>query len=240
MLHMALGYNVAWGFTDAVMYVVSAAIVNGRRIRLVRRLRETSDPGEARRILTDALPGPVVGSVSQETIDAFRKDLATVSVPRSPLGAPEFVGALGVFAIVVLATIPSSRSSSSRTCPSRCAYRTLSLWRSCMAMGTCWAATPEDGPGATGSLLLRSAQGSLPSSWHSADEGHLGGVGGGSDPGAMPPGDPVSRLSATIFLRVASWKRRVEAAPELAVIVGEVSKAWKNALKATGLRKSSE
>ncbi len=105
-LHMAFGCNVAWGFTDAVMYVVSAAIVNGRSIRMVQRLRETSDPGEARGIVTDALPGPLAGRIGPETIDAFRKDLATVSLPRSSLSAREFVGAVGVFAIVVLATFP--------------------------------------------------------------------------------------------------------------------------------------
>ncbi|MCX6069260.1 MAG: hypothetical protein NTU91_00110 [Chloroflexi bacterium] len=105
-LLMALGCNVAWGFTDAMMYLVAAAIGNGRNIRLVRRLRETSDPDESRRIVNDVLPGRFVGSVREDTLEALRKDLVTLPVPNSTLGARDFIGALGVFAIVVLATFP--------------------------------------------------------------------------------------------------------------------------------------
>ena len=104
-LYMAFGCNVAWGFTDAVMYVVSAAIVNGRSIRMVQRLRETSI--RARPGASSPMPCRAPrGQDRPETIDAFRKDLATVSLPRSSLSAREFVGAVGVFAIVVLATFP--------------------------------------------------------------------------------------------------------------------------------------
>ena len=105
-LLMALGCNVAWGFTDAMMYLVNAAIGNGRNIRLVRRLRETSDPGESRRIVNDVLPEHLASSVREETLEALRKDLVALPIPRSTLGARDFLGALGVFAIVVLATLP--------------------------------------------------------------------------------------------------------------------------------------
>ena len=105
-LLMALGCNVAWGFTDAVMYLVSSATANSRDIRLGRRLRETSDPREARRVLTEALPERVANSAREETIEAIRRDLATLPIPQSTLGARDFLGALGVFAIVVLATLP--------------------------------------------------------------------------------------------------------------------------------------
>ncbi len=105
-LFMALGCNVAWGLTDAVMYLVTTAIVNGRDIRLVRRLQETSDPGDGRRIVTEALPERVAVSFREETIEALRKDLTTLHIPVSTLAARDFLGALGVFVIVVLATLP--------------------------------------------------------------------------------------------------------------------------------------
>ena len=103
---MALGCNVAWGFTDAMMYLVTAAIGNGRNIRLVKRLKELSDPGESRRIVSDVLPARLASSVREETLDALCKDLVALPIPRSTLGARDFLGALGVFAIVVLATLP--------------------------------------------------------------------------------------------------------------------------------------
>ncbi len=105
-LFMALGCNVAWGFTDAVMYLVTTAIVNGRDIRLVRRLQDASDPRDGRRIVTEALPDRVAVSFREETIEALRKDLATLQIPQSTLGARDFLGALCVFMIVVLATLP--------------------------------------------------------------------------------------------------------------------------------------
>jgi len=55
-LLMAIGCNIAWGFTDAVMYLVSTATVNSRNLRLVRRLQTTTDIREARLIVADALP----------------------------------------------------------------------------------------------------------------------------------------------------------------------------------------
>ena len=103
---MALGCNVAWGFTDAMMYLVTAAIGNGRNIRLVRRLKGSSDPGESRRIVNDVLPERLASSVREETLEALRKDLVALPIPSSTLGARDFLGALGVFAIVVLATFP--------------------------------------------------------------------------------------------------------------------------------------
>jgi hypothetical protein len=105
-LLMALGCNVAWGFTDAVMYLLSAATVNWRDIRLVRRLRETVDPFEARRIVADALPERVAAVARDETIDAIREDLAALPLPGSALAARDFLGALGVFLVVMLATLP--------------------------------------------------------------------------------------------------------------------------------------
>jgi hypothetical protein len=105
-LLMALGCNVAWGFTDAVMYLVSAAIVNNRNIGLLRRLRESTDLREARRIVADALPHRVAASARVETIEALRQDLATMPLPRGALSGRDFLGALGVFLIVLLATFP--------------------------------------------------------------------------------------------------------------------------------------
>jgi VIT1/CCC1 family predicted Fe2+/Mn2+ transporter len=105
-LLMAIGCNIAWGFTDAVMYLVSTATVNSRNLRLVRRLQTTTDIREARLIVADALPERVAAGARDETIEALRKDLCSLPVPTSALEGRDFLGALGVFLIVVLATFP--------------------------------------------------------------------------------------------------------------------------------------
>ena len=105
-LLMAIGCNVAWGFTDAVMYLVAAATTNSRNVRLVRRLRTTTNPSEARLIVAEALPERVAAGARDETIEALRRDFCALPLPASTLGGRDFLGALGVFLVVVLATFP--------------------------------------------------------------------------------------------------------------------------------------
>ena len=105
-LVMALVCNVAWGFTDAVMYLVTTAIMKGRNFRLARRLQATTDHGEARRILREALPESVVACARDDTVEALRRDLCALRIPRTALSSRDFLGALCVFLIVVAATFP--------------------------------------------------------------------------------------------------------------------------------------
>ena len=105
-LFMALACNIAWGITDAVMYLVTTAITRGRNFRLARRLQHTADDREARRIVTDALPESVVACARDETIEALRRDLCALRIPRTALSSRDFLGALSVFLVVVAATFP--------------------------------------------------------------------------------------------------------------------------------------
>lgn len=105
-LIMALGCNLAWGITDAVMYLLGAAVERRRRITLRRRLRETSDPGVAHRMVAAALSLHLDGEVRQATVEELRKDLVAMPLPRAGLAARDLLAALGVFVLVVLATFP--------------------------------------------------------------------------------------------------------------------------------------
>ena len=105
-LSLALACNVAWGFTDAVMYLVTTATTSSRNFRLARRLQRTTDHREARQILRDALPEPVVACPRDETVEALRKDLCALHIPRIALSSRDCLGALSVFLVVVAATFP--------------------------------------------------------------------------------------------------------------------------------------
>jgi len=107
MVFAALGCNVAWGLTDAVMYLVSAATEQNRRIMLLQRLREITDSRAAHDLVAAAMPSRFAGGASAETLEAIRKHLVAIPVPRVALGPSDFAGALGVFFIVVLATFPA-------------------------------------------------------------------------------------------------------------------------------------
>jgi len=106
MLLTAIGCNIAWGLTDAVMYIVGTVTEKSRRATLLRRLRATSDLPAALRLVADELPDRLAGGVQEGTLDAIRK--AILAVPDAPvaLTARDVKAAVGVFAFVVLATFP--------------------------------------------------------------------------------------------------------------------------------------
>jgi len=88
------------------MYLVSAVTEQNRRKTLLLRLQRTHDAGEARRLVAEALPGRVAGGASDATLEAIRKRLVAIPVPRTVLRASDYTAAALVCAIVVLATLP--------------------------------------------------------------------------------------------------------------------------------------
>jgi hypothetical protein len=106
MLYAALGCNLAWGLTDAVMYLVAAKTERYRKAVLMRRLRAARDDGEAHRLLAAALPDRVAAGASPQVLEALRERLVAAPIPGTRFAAAEYVGALTVFALVVLSTFP--------------------------------------------------------------------------------------------------------------------------------------
>ena len=90
MMLTALGCNLAWGLTDAVMYLVGTVVERSRKVALLRRLVEAKGAEEAHRLISNALP----------------ERLIAAPLPRSGLVWDDCAGALEVFGLVVLATFP--------------------------------------------------------------------------------------------------------------------------------------
>jgi hypothetical protein len=106
MLLTAVGCNLAWGLTDAVMYLIAAVTTRNRHAALVRRVKQTPDAAVARRIIADELPDGFAAVSNEATLDAIRQDLAGVTVRRATLHRRDLAAAVGVFALVVLVTFP--------------------------------------------------------------------------------------------------------------------------------------
>jgi VIT1/CCC1 family predicted Fe2+/Mn2+ transporter len=108
ILFAALGCNLAWGLVDAVMYLVALMTERTRNFTLLRRVRSATAPREAQAILADAMPEHLCTVISTEALEELRQRLAALPEPpaRGRLGRDDFVGALGVFLIVVLTTFP--------------------------------------------------------------------------------------------------------------------------------------
>lgn len=108
MLRAALGCNLAWGLTDAVMYLLATLILRGRGIVALRAIRDAADPRDAHAIIAHALP-PAVGSVlTASDLDAIRRRLVAAPEPpaRPPLTRDDALSAVAVGVLVFASTFP--------------------------------------------------------------------------------------------------------------------------------------
>ncbi len=108
MLAAALGCNLAWGFVDAVMYLVRTATDRGRSLAFVQSIRAAADVQSGRKLIKQSLPPLVARLISTAEVDAIHARLLTLpSVPsRVHLGRGDLLAALEIFLIVVAATFP--------------------------------------------------------------------------------------------------------------------------------------
>jgi len=108
MLIGALGCNLAWGVIDAVLYLMGILAERGNGLRTLRAVQKASDPLAAQRLIAGALP-PVVASILQPgELEAMRLRLNELPQPSEYAGwhKEDWLGALGVFLLVFLATLP--------------------------------------------------------------------------------------------------------------------------------------
>lgn len=107
VLLAALGCNVAWGFVDAVMYLMTTSADQGRENTLMVRLRAAKGR-EKEQIVRRYLPGDIGQRLTADealTVAAIlgRLDAGT---QRNALTKNDFVAAAAVFVVVVASTFP--------------------------------------------------------------------------------------------------------------------------------------
>ncbi len=108
MMLTALGCNLAWGLVDAVMYLVGTLTGRARNLTLLRLVRGTSDAQAAQAAIAEALPGRLGEGIGPAGLEEIRRRLVTLpGAPSSArLGRDDYLGAVGVFLLVVLSTFP--------------------------------------------------------------------------------------------------------------------------------------
>jgi hypothetical protein len=113
MFAAALGCNLAWGLVDAVMYLVRTVTDRGRSLAFIRAVKAAKDADKGRRLVERRL---IERSMSQTgaalftpaEVEAIRgRIVALSSVPERPtLGRDDLFAGVGIFLIVVTATLP--------------------------------------------------------------------------------------------------------------------------------------
>jgi hypothetical protein len=108
MMYTALGCNLAWGLADAAMFLVRTLANRGRRLTLALTVKNEPDAATAVRALRHALSKSMKTLVADTELELIRTRLAAkTTLPRRPrLVLDDYIGAVGIFLIVVLSTFP--------------------------------------------------------------------------------------------------------------------------------------
>ena len=105
----ALGANVAWGIVDAVMYVMGKVLHRARVLATERAVRAAPDAEQGRKIVADELPADVSAALTPSELEAIRRKFVARDPPETPrVGARDLLGAVAIFLMVVLATLPTA------------------------------------------------------------------------------------------------------------------------------------
>jgi VIT1/CCC1 family predicted Fe2+/Mn2+ transporter len=108
MLIGALGCNLAWGIIDAVLFLMGTLAEKGRRLFTLHAVRKSTDPVQAQRLIAEALPPLVASILEPAELESIRQRLTQLSEPpqHARWDKNDWLGALGVFLLVFLATFP--------------------------------------------------------------------------------------------------------------------------------------
>ena len=108
MLVGALGCNLAWGVIDAAFYLISCLTERGRNATILRAVQCASTPAHAQQIIANALPSLVSEAFQPADFHRVHHHLAQLPAPadRPRLSAGNWRGAIGVFLLVFLSTLP--------------------------------------------------------------------------------------------------------------------------------------
>ena len=108
MLVGALGCNLAWGLIDAILYLMACLAERGRNLSTFRAVRRASMAADGHRVIAGALPPLVASLLDPAELEELRARLLKLPEPSGAnrLEKRDYLGALGVFLIVFLSTLP--------------------------------------------------------------------------------------------------------------------------------------
>jgi hypothetical protein len=108
MLIGAITCNVAWGFVDAIMYLLMSVTENGRNLTIFNFVRTTSSVDKAHLFIADALPPVIASTMEKHDIENIRRKLLQIPEPptSSKLTFKDYKRAAGIFLLVFLSTFP--------------------------------------------------------------------------------------------------------------------------------------
>lgn len=108
MLVGALGCSLAWGVIDGLLYLMGSLAEKERGFRTYTAIRRAGSPEHAHALIADALPPVIAESLQADQLERIRQHLLTLPAApgRAGLEAADWRGAVGIFLLVFLSTVP--------------------------------------------------------------------------------------------------------------------------------------
>ena len=112
LLAAALGCNIAWGFIDAVMYLMNCVTERAEKAYVVRAIREAPDAVAALDVVrreVEPRVGALAGKPQRDTVcRAILEYLSHAEPPAPGLTRDDLYGATACFWLVFLACLPAA------------------------------------------------------------------------------------------------------------------------------------
>lgn len=108
MLTAALGCNTAWGFVDAVLYILMARTAEKRGFTILDFVRKSKDKSKTQQFIVDALPPVIANVLKPEEMENIRQRILQLPEPTITKKQKwkDYKIAVGIFFLVLLSTLP--------------------------------------------------------------------------------------------------------------------------------------
>lgn len=107
LLWAALGCNVAWGFVDAIMYLMNVAMERGRSRTIIESIKTTTDEAGGQILKEEMQPG-ISSLMTPRELSELSSRLKKLPTPTklSLITSKDLLSGLEIFLLVFLCTIP--------------------------------------------------------------------------------------------------------------------------------------
>jgi hypothetical protein len=108
ILLAALGCNLAWGIINGCIYMMARLHERGRRLMVLRTVRDASDLGLAQELIAQALPSLIASLLPREQLELLRGKLRQLPEPPTYVlpQRGDWIGAVAVCVLVFVSTVP--------------------------------------------------------------------------------------------------------------------------------------
>ena len=108
MMFAALGCNLAWGIIDGGLYLLARLNDRGRKMMLLRAIRNAPDLSTVERLLSETLPPALVSAMPAQRLEGIQRDLQQAPEPADDrrLLRRDWIGASRICLLSFLSTFP--------------------------------------------------------------------------------------------------------------------------------------